>query len=292
MKRISIFLVLVGMALCGHSQLRYFQGMLQASQQVPPNASTAGGMVIVKYNVATRYVEVIGSFSGLLDTIQATHIHTGSAGSSGPVVVPLTFSGVTTGTISGSATVSQAFEDSLLAGKTYVNVHSKSFPAGEIRAQLIATTEGQTEFLSARLQGAQQVPPNASMAMGKATVLLDKATLTVYLTGDFHGLAAPASAAHIHQQVAGQNGGVVVPLTQSTDTTGTLMGSATVSQGFADALLSGGAYVNIHDSLFPGGEIRGQLTTLPQKHFFTAVLQGSQQVPSNTSMAGNRDRKI
>lgn len=267
-----------------HAQIRYLKGILQGSQEAPANASTGGGVVIVKYNMATKALELIGNYSGLSGAINNSHIHRGVPGVSGPVVVPLANTGGLAGTISGSATITQGFEDSLLAGNTYANVHSVVYGGGELRAQLTPTSDGQTDFYTGRVQGAQQVPPNASSATGKVTALLDKTTLQVFLTGDFHNLTANASAAHIHRGPAGISGPVSVPLSVTTDTSGTVWGSATVSGSFADSMIAGNTYFNIHNASYPGGEIRGQLTKLSQIYFLKATLQGSQQVPPNASL--------
>jgi len=74
-------------------------------------------------------------------------------------------------------------------------------------------------------------------------------------------------AAHVHAPaLPGINAGVVVPLTGVPAATfGTFSGTSTIvntltAAQFANALLTGMAYANIHTSTFPGGEIRGQLS--------------------------------
>jgi hypothetical protein len=84
-------------------------------------------------------------------------------------------------------------------------------------------------------------------------------------------IGGPASAAHIHAPGApGTNGPVVIAFTGFP-----LMTSGTYSNLFALSAATGGAaafetslfaglsYFNIHNSTFPGGEIRGQLTAVP-----------------------------
>lgn len=266
------------------AQIRYLKGILQASQEGGGVVSSGGGVVIVKYDMATKTLQLVGNYSGLTDTITASHIHRGAPTVSGPVIVPLSITKGLAGTISGKATVSQGFEDSLLAGNTYTNVHSKTYPGGELRAQLTLTSDGQTELFTGRMEGAQQVPPNASTANGKVTALLDKTTLQVFLTADFHNLSDTASASHIHRGPVGVSGPVIVPLSATADTSGTAWGTANVSSTFADSMMAGNTYFNIHNKKFPGGEIRAQLTQLTQVRFLKATLQGSQQVPPNASV--------
>ncbi|MPZ55060.1 MAG: CHRD domain-containing protein [Rhizobiales bacterium] len=71
------------------------------------------------------------------------------------------------------------------------------------------------------------------------------------------------TAAHIHENVAGANGPIVVPLTPpSAGSPGTSSGCVS---DIASALLNrirntpGNFYVNVHTGQFPAGAIRGQL---------------------------------
>lgn len=122
---------------------------------------------------------------------------------------------------------------------------------------------------TATLSGLQETPPNASSATGFATLTLTGDILTV--TESYTGLTAPPSAAHIHCCTApGVSAPVVIPfLMFPLTTSGTYMTSfdlssflfpAGVTEGtFLAGLNSGMAYVNIHDSNYSGGEIRGQI---------------------------------
>lgn len=285
MKLTSMLLLLLLSCMASQAQIRYLTGTLQASQQVPANASTASGVAIIRYNTATKVVEAFANYNGLTTAITATHIHSGAAGTNGPVLVPLNGTGGTTGTISGSGTLTAAQETDLLAGNMYLNVHTSTYPGGEIRAQLTASTDAQTEFYNARVQSAQQVPPNGSAGFGAANILLDKGTHTVYVTGSFSGLTAAATAAHIHVGAVGTNGAVIIPFTVSNSTSGTVHAVSSISTTNEAEMVAGNTYVNIHTSTYPGGEIRGQVGAFSQLRYLTGVLQSSQQVPPNASTA-------
>jgi hypothetical protein len=116
---------------------------------------------------------------------------------------------------------------------------------------LVGTAFAQTP-LSATLSG----PGNGD---GMASVTLDPGASTVCYEVTVT-LDPPASAAHIHRGEAGANGPVVVPF--ETPSTGSASGCA---EGVDAALISdimanpAAFYVNIHNSAFPGGAIRGQL---------------------------------
>ena len=129
----------------------------------------------------------------------------------------------------------------------------------------------------ATLLGANEAPPNNSQATGFIDVTLDDATdmLTVHET--FSGLTGgPASVAHIHcctpitsPPVAKP---IVLPFTGFPNVTAgtydrtfnltTDLTGISVSD-FITNLEAGLAYANIHNSVFPGGEIRGQLGAVP-----------------------------
>ena len=72
-----------------------------------------------------------------LENVTAAHIHTGGPGENGPPVVPLeTPEGGTSG---GCAQVTAEVSAALLAnpGGYYLNVHTRAFPGGAIRGQLL-----------------------------------------------------------------------------------------------------------------------------------------------------------
>ncbi|MEJ7684722.1 MAG: CHRD domain-containing protein [Segetibacter sp.] len=174
------------------------KGSLQGSQETPVNAEKGSGVVIVKYNMSTKTLELFGDYAGLTTAITVSHIHRAESGVAGPIVIDLVNSGGLTGTLTAKATLTQPQEDSLLAGNMYANVHTTTHPAGELRAQLTLTTNLQTTFLSGKLQGAQEVPPTPSTATGAVYALVDLAKDSVYVTGSYSGLTAASNNAHVH----------------------------------------------------------------------------------------------
>ena len=115
------------------------------------------------------------------------------------------------------------------AGDLYFNIHTVSFPGGEIRGQLDlqsdTTVDGvRTLTLSATLDAAQE-PDNASNsdATGEATVtiIVDGSTVTYSATLSVDGIAvadlmpvAGVSSIHIHNAPAGVNGAVITDVVQ------------------------------------------------------------------------------
>jgi hypothetical protein len=255
----------------------FFANALEGSQEFPVNASTATGTVIVKYNSTTNVLELTGDYQNLNATISGSHIHgPAGPGANAGVLFVLNNSGGTTGTLSGTFTLTEPQEADLLAGNMYANVHSTgTYGAGEIRAQLLPTSMSSSYYINGFLEADQSVatPAVVSSGTGTVTTLLDRQALKIYLTGSFSGLTSNITNAHIHGGIAGTNGPVLIPLLFAGTTSGTVTGTATVRSTFADSVINGLTYVNIHTGTYGAGEIRAQLANLvlPVKlQFFNA----------------------
>ena len=286
MKSKFILLFLLLTSYLSQAQMRYFYANLQGTQEVPANASTATGVALITFNTSTKALQLYGDYQGLSANATGSHIHSGAlAGSTAGIRVTLTNTGGTTGTLSGGDILTATDETNLLTGKMYVNVHNASFGGGEIRGQVTAVDATNSFFLNGRLQGSQQVPPNASTATGNFSIILDATANMVYVTGSFAGLAANATVAHIHPGAAHATGSPIVNLTVSTTTTGTVHGISSILATNTTDMLNGNTYVNVHNATFSSGEIRGQATMLSQYSFFKTSLSGTNEVPANASTA-------
>ena len=110
-----------------------FKATLKGSDEVPSNPSTATGTSTLTYNSDTKTFTDETTYTGL--TPSMGHIHKGAAGENGPVVFPFTDLASPINLTSQPLTdeqVSALFNDSM-----YVNLHTKEYPGGEIRGQLI-----------------------------------------------------------------------------------------------------------------------------------------------------------
>jgi hypothetical protein len=114
---------------------------------------------------------------------------------------------------------------------------------------------------SATLTGAQEVPPNASVASAVAIVFLDDVANTIAVNVNFSNLSSLANGAHIHNAVAGVNGPIVFPLANVPAATSGSIPQQTfaITPALIVELQAGRLYVNIHSVNFSNGEIRGQL---------------------------------
>jgi len=127
-------------------------------------------------------------------------------------------------------------------------------------------TTGIATSFTASMLGAWEVPAVSTNASGTATFSISGTTITFTL--NYSGLTATAS--HIHVGDPDETGGIAVTLCSATTTpcssglTGTrsLDASQTVVDDFAELageMRSRGAYVNVHTTANPGGEIRGAI---------------------------------
>lgn len=110
-----------------------FKATLKGSEEVPSNPSTATGTSTLTYDSGTKTFTDVTTYMGL--TPSMGHIHKGAAGENGPVVFPFTELASPINLKSEPLTdeqVTALFKDSM-----YVNLHTKEYPGGEIRGQLI-----------------------------------------------------------------------------------------------------------------------------------------------------------
>jgi hypothetical protein len=125
-----------------------------------------------------------------------------------------------------------------------------------------ATPTGTPVRLYARMTGAAERPtPTNSPGVGDAIVYVYPNNV-VCTTLRVARLTTPVVGAHIHVGAATTFGPVVIPLTPPTN--GFSYTCATVSADLATQLRTNPTnyYANVHTTMFPGGEIRGQLAAL------------------------------
>jgi hypothetical protein len=212
----------------------------------------------------------------------ASHIHQGAAGVAGPVVVPFFQPGTNAASLPGtlSAVAGCVDVDADLAARIaanpsdwYVNIHTTEFPAGAIRGQLHRARHLDLDLprqLSARLSGANEVPPADPDGRGLALVKTGRTRVCFAVAWT---RIAPPIFAHIHAGPVGVNGPVVVlffdvpelpgaPTAALPDTISAVAGCV---GGRDPALLHDirrhprEYYSNVHNLDFVSGAIRGQL---------------------------------
>jgi hypothetical protein len=110
------------------------------------------------------------------------------------------------------------------------------------------------------MTGAQEVPRNNSAGTANVTVILNRNTSAVTVTGSFMGLTSNATAAHIHGPAAvGMSGPILFPLNVPSATSGSVSGTAPMSTLQMNDMINGQTFVSIQSVNFPEGELRAQI---------------------------------
>lgn len=239
---------------------------LSGQYEVPSNSSNATGALVGTYNDVSNVLTFTLRFNGLSAPASAAHFHMAAAGTNGPVQIGFAGfpTGVTSGVYTNTYTLTPIQESNLLCGMWYVNIHNASFPGGEIRSQLTESPNtGNILSFSVPLTGQKENPANASNAVGTLIGTFNNTTNALAFTLRFNGLSANVTAAHFHAPASpGANGPVTIGFAgfPTGVTSGFYSNSYTLTSAQKANLLAGLMYVNVHTIVFPGGEIRSQLT--------------------------------
>lgn len=140
----------------------------------------------------------------------------------------------------------------LTAGNLYVNIHSPSFPNGEIRGQIVQAPI-KFVFTLDEAQALAGVGSN-SLASGVSVCELNAAStsLNVKVTHD----VSSTIDGHIHLGLPGVEGAIKFGFANPSSPVNENWNLDTLN---LRDLMQGELYINIHSTAFPSGEIRGQL---------------------------------
>lgn len=108
---------------------------LNAGQEVPANSSYASGTGSLVVNPLTRVATGSITLSGMTATV--AHIHLGATGANGPVIVPLTATSANVFSVPANTVLTADQFKAYKQGNLYFNAHSATYPAGEIRGQIL-----------------------------------------------------------------------------------------------------------------------------------------------------------
>lgn len=273
-------LLLVG-ALCAsvlqsQAQVVTLRATLSGAQEVPAVNSPGKGEAIMFYDLASNTFDLVVALEDLTNTIRDSHIHEAPAGVNGQVKAPLgdeanyqrvgnrinaTFRGVK---YTGD-------RNQVLRSGLYYNVHTPQNTGGEIRGQLIP----QPVRLVANLDVAQEAASNPTInfsnvnSFGGAVLLFDPVTNKLSIRHSLFNYVNTFTNSHVHEAPPGQNGGTRIDLGTSAtagsynSTNGHIAGAhenLDVPAAVVMPLVMGGTYLNYHSNVFPGGQLRGQIT--------------------------------
>ena len=138
-RRVLVLASLIALAWTAPTRADSFKLPLTGEHCVPPVATGGTGEVQLTYDPETRVVTWNIPYSGLSSAVTLAHFHGPAVpGKSGPVVVWLAERGTAPGNpISGQATLTPEQAEQFAAGDWYVNVHTQSHPACELRVQVV-----------------------------------------------------------------------------------------------------------------------------------------------------------
>ena len=178
------------------------------------------------------------------------------------------------------------------------------FATVALAATALCTPAGAAVFtFKAFLDGPSEAPPNASPGTGFGRVTFDTTAHTMRLETTFEDLLAGVTVAHIHGPTAVADTGTAAPATStpsfpgfpsgvtfgSYDATFNMTLATSYRPGFIaasggttalaeavllQALKDNKAYLNIHTSQFPGGEIRGFFHMVPEPSTWAMMILG------------------
>lgn len=170
---------------------------------------------------------------------------------------------------------------------------------------LLALSSRATVYIfDANLDGISETPPNASPATGFAQVTFDTTANTMNVDVSFSGLLGPTTASHIHAPTVSPGTGSAGVATTTPYFAGFPIGvtsgsynntldmtlassynpvfvtanggtTAGAEAALLSSMLADKAYLNIHTTVFPGGEISGFLTLVPEPSVVALLALGA-----------------
>lgn len=154
--------------------------------------------------------------------------------------------------------------------------HITKFGVAALAALALTATAASAQVvqMAATLSSGEETPALLSGAVGTAEVSVDAEAKEVSVTLRVFNLPTRSAAGHIHVGPRGVAGPVVLDFPGIAGRTGDFVVTFRVNQSafrpqpaigintmddVIQAITGGSAYVNIHTTTFPAGEIRGQL---------------------------------
>jgi hypothetical protein len=254
---------------------------LNGVQLVPMITSPAIGLGTFKISKSGKRANFHIVADSLSGAITSAHLHTGAPGTNGGVAIDLsTF--ISGNVISGEFDPTAILTD-LKAGNIYLNLHTAANPNGEVRGQL---NRKNNFTFDSKINGSQQVPAVTTIAAGVADINLNFTRDTLWFDILTNQISDTIHGAHLHNAAVGANGAALLDLTpfiMGHKIKGMVTGTA-ITQMLIDEMLEGNVYINLHTTLNPNGEIRGQVLRYAREGY-SININGSQLVPATNSTA-------
>lgn len=244
-KVVLIMFLLIGLSTFAQSK---FEAKLTGEQEVPSVTTEASGTAV--FNLTAEGLEYLITINNM--SMTAAHIHLGKIGVEGNAVKTLTasFEGNTASGI-WTSNDAEAFNETmlkaLLTGKLYVNVHSDTYPDGEIRGQI--ENSSSTSF-TALLKGSSETD-----AKGTGTFNLTSEGLKYNITIS----GSNATDVELYTGSRGVNGQLIQTFNIENNTAVGVWSksdSQPLTETVIEAILKGNVYVVVNTD---GNPIRGQI---------------------------------
>jgi hypothetical protein len=249
----------------------YFDSWITAGQSA---ATASNGIGLAQGFVSSDLNKLSYRFitDNLSGPITNAHFHDGKLGMNGGVSIDLdgfnSFSGQQND-IAITPTTLQKY----LEGGLYLNLHTSTYPSGEIRGQVYRIArQGYAYDICTKQE--VTAPVDADKSSGSGMFAFNRDLDEAHMMAVASSLSGPLKSSHIHNGAVGQNGPVVFDLTDRFTNNGTFFYVTNeFTADLANVIKAGNAYVNIHTDKNPAGEIRGQFTATPECPYETAVVE-------------------
>jgi hypothetical protein len=135
MRRPLVTLLAFAAPAFAHADVIPLRVVLTPAAEVPPVTNSGGhGEAALELDTATRRLTWHVTYDGLTGHAFVGHLHGPATETvNAPVIVPFP---LVASPIDGAVTLSEAQMADLLAGRWYVNIHTRANEAGEIRGQI------------------------------------------------------------------------------------------------------------------------------------------------------------
>ncbi|GLR15455.1 hypothetical protein GCM10007940_00700 [Portibacter lacus] len=259
-----------------------FYAKIEGNQEVPAVDTDGRGLASIHYTSNTNVLEIKVQASGLSGPITGIHLHSADEGANGDVVENLT--PYLVGNTVNVKLQAGDYINMMKAGGLYVNIHTAANPGGEIRGQIVPL--GGALVFDSWLAGSQEVPALDNNSFGLAIGWIKPSLDSVYVAIVADNTTGEITGAHFHNAVLGENGDVVLNLSDFImDNMIETSNALPIDESFLSQFLSGDLYLNLHSATFPSGELRGQVYRIARDGYAYDVCQ-EQEIPSPVN-AGN-----
>jgi len=225
---------------------------LLGSYDIPVTDSDASGHAFLTFSTTSN--KLSWNITHNVANVTAMHFH-GPANDSNTagIEIPIALTpALSASPVVGSATATSTEPADFTSGYNYINIHSTTYPNGEIRGQ----TYYSNVLYAIPLNGASDGVTTTNIGIAIISASTDKAYLDVFVISTIDD----PTGCHIHAPAAvGVTANPLVILSDAQVSVNHYMPITPTINGY---IASGMAYVNVHSTTYTNGELRGQVVPL------------------------------